>query len=163
MPTHLPDMIDPLLCVTKGRHWRGKVALTGMSRLAGVITNPRDSLDVDLYFHRAGKVAAITGSLRGEVELVCQRCLEPLRIRVDSPVNLGVVSSIEEGDRLPEPYEPLLLGEDRISFADLVEDELLLAIPTIPRHGHCKPAGMEAGKTGQSNPFAALANLKAED
>ncbi len=162
----LPELIDPLHCVAKGRHWEGRLKLARLPRLLEMITNPGEEVTVDLRFERQGRVAAITGSVRGELEVTCQRCLEPLRIAVDSPVSLGVVTSIEEGDRLPEAFEPLLLEEERIPFSDIVEDELILAIPDIPKHRHCRPAktrSEDAGAGEQArgdHPFAALAQLK---
>ncbi len=140
-----------------------------MGRLAQMISNLRDEVEVNLRFEREGRVAAITGSVRGELEVMCQRCLEPLRISVDNPIRLGVVTSIEEGNRLPEAYEPLLLEQEQIPFASIVEDELILAIPDIPKHVHCMPAktrsedpDFEAAEE-QPNPFAVLAQLKTRD
>ncbi|BCX82282.1 conserved hypothetical protein [Methylomarinovum caldicuralii] len=162
----LPELIDPLQCVAKGRHWVGRLPLARLPRLVDMITNPDEAVTVDLRFERRDRVAAVTGSVRGELEVTCQRCLAPLRIAVDSPVSLGVVTSIEEGDRLPDAFEPLLLEEDRIPFSDIVEDELILAIPDIPKHAHCRPAKTSSADAGveeaaaADNPFAALAQLK---
>lgn len=158
-------MIDPLAWVDKGWHWRGKVPLARLSRLARMIVNPESVAEVDLTFAREGQVAAITGKVCANLEVVCQRCLEPLRMDVCSTVNLGVVSSIDEGNRLPEPYEPLLLQQTRIPFGDIVEDELILATPPIPRHAHCELAGQRSSEvtaevSKRPNPFAGLAKLK---
>ena len=164
MPKHLPELIDPLLCASKGRHWQGKLAIAGMSRLAGMIRNPGQEVDVDLRFDRDGRTAVVRGTVRGELEVVCQRCLDPLLIVIDQAVSLGLVTSIEEGERLGEDYEPLVLERERIRFADIVEDELILAIPDIPRHEHCHimyAAPQEKGLE-RPNPFAVLANLKTE-
>jgi len=95
---------------------------------------------------------------------VCQRCLDPVIIVIDQAVSLGLVTTIEEGDRLAEGYEPLVLERERIRFADIVEDELILAIPDIPRHEHCRVMNEEPQKQDieRPNPFAVLANLKTE-
>ncbi|MFN3919655.1 MAG: YceD family protein [Methylohalobius sp.] len=167
MSRHLPDLIDPFAWVDRGWHWQGKVPLARLSRLVGMILNPESEAEVDLTFGREGQVAAITGKVWANLEVVCQRCLEPLQIDVCSPVNLGVVGSIDEGNRLPEPYEPLLLEQTQIPFSDIVEDELILAIPPIPRHAHCKPASLRIQKvTAEAsrfpNPFAELAKLKTD-
>ncbi len=170
MPTHLPGLIDPLHCVAKGRHWRGRLSLAKLDRVARMVSNLGDEVEVDLRFEREGPVAAITGSVRGELEVTCQRCLAPLRIAVDSPVRLGVVTSIDEGNRLPEAYEPLLLEQEQIPFASIVEDELILAIPPVPKHGRCSPAttrsedpDFEAAAGERENPFAVLAQLKTRE
>lgn len=164
MSRHLPDLIDPLAWVDKGYCWRGKVPLARLPRLVGMINNPGSEAEVDLTFARQGQVAAITGKVCASLEVVCQRCLEPLRIEVGTMVNLGVVASIDEGNLLPEPYEPLLLEQAQIPFGNIVEDELILAIPPIPRHAHCEPVGLKSGvKAAEApkrpTPFAELAKL----
>ncbi len=161
----LPDLIDPLYCVDKGRRWRGKISLARMTRLATMIVNPEASAMIDLTFFREGRVAAVTGSVQATLALTCQRCLEPVLISVDQPIQLGVVTSIEEGEALPEPYEPLLLEEEQIRLGSIVEDELILAIPDVPRHDDCRMLKVEAGseeKDRQDNPFTVLANWKSK-
>ncbi|WP_022948774.1 YceD family protein [Methylohalobius crimeensis] len=168
MPTHLPDLIDPLVCADQGWRCRGKLPLRCLSRLRDMILNLDDAVDVDLSFAREGRTAVITGRVSADLEVICQRCLEPLWIEVRSSVNLGVVTSIDEGDLLPEPYEPLLLTEARIPFGDIVEDELILAIPPIPRHADCEPAAFKTGDATEKaserrNPFAELEKLKTDN
>ena len=104
----------------------------------------------------------IKGALQTGIELVCQRCLEPLRLALDVTVSLGLVHGEAEADRLPEEYEPLLVPEGVIRVADLVEDELLLALPRIPRHEDardCEANGYRAPDTGHDQPLATLASL----
>jgi uncharacterized protein len=141
MRERLPGLIDPLAWVERGLEWQGQVPLARLPRLAEMILNPQGKAEVELSFGRQGRIAAITGRVRADLEVMCQRCLEPLRIEVGSPIYLGVVSSIDEGNLLPEPYEPLLLEEEQIAFSAIVEDELILAIPPIPRHVCCNLAG----------------------
>lgn len=165
MSRHLPDLVDPLAWVEKGGHWQGKVPLARLSRLAGMIVNPGSEAEVDLSFGREGQVAAITGKVWANLEVICQRCLEPLQINVCSAVKLGVVNSIDEGNRLPEPYEPLLLEQRQIPLSDIVEDELILAIPPIPRHVHCELASLRSKAVEAlkyPNQFAELAKLKTD-
>jgi uncharacterized protein len=87
-----------------------------------------------------------------------------------SVVKLGIVISVEQADRLPDDYEPLLLGsnEEKILLADLVEDELLLVIPDYPKHDHaCFNTLIDNSNTvlvppvveAKKNPFSILASL----
>ncbi|WP_460034842.1 YceD family protein [Methylothermus subterraneus] len=147
MSERLPGLIDPIAWVDKGRRWQGKVPLARLSRLAEMIVNSDGEAEVDLSFSRQGRVAAITGKVWADLEVVCQRCLETLRIEVRSPVRLGVVGSIDEGKQLPEAYEPLLLEQPQIVFSDIIEDELILAIPPIPKHVQCEIVGGRSDQT----------------
>jgi uncharacterized protein len=80
-------------------------------------------------------------------------------------VRLGVVHSLGEADLLPESYEPLLLETDTIPLADILQDELLLAVPAVPQHECCDPAAQSRQEAAPAvakrpNPFAVLAELK---
>ncbi|MCB1735915.1 MAG: DUF177 domain-containing protein [Gammaproteobacteria bacterium] len=132
-------------------------------------------VDVELEFGvDVGRIRFISGSVKTRVSMPCQRCLEPMSIDIDARVHLGIVIAEAQIDRLPTEYEPLLIGEDLIDPAVLVEDELLLALPLAPRHepqdcpawekvsagseGGVTPSG--ATKSTRPNPFAVLASLK---
>ncbi len=92
--------------------------------------------------------------------------------RVTIPVvvdtTLELVTDEAGSDRTSERYEPLLVEPGRMSLAGIVEDELLLQVPMIPRHEigdrNCTPAAEPTGKQemakARENPFAVLASLK---
>ena len=85
-------------------------------------------------------------------------------------VKFGVVAALAEEAGLPEGYEALLLPEDgMLRTAELVEDELILAVPVIAvapgteameREWPASAGEVAAGEGAASNPFAALAALK---
>ncbi|MDD1605635.1 MAG: YceD family protein, partial [Methylococcaceae bacterium] len=85
-------------------------------------------------------------------------------------VRLGIVSSIDQANRLPEDYDPLLVEQDSIPLRNLIEDELLLSLPTYPKHQHsCFVSNSDNNKTNapardsqsaRENPFSILAKLK---
>jgi len=88
--------------------------------------------------------------------------------QVAEKVELAVVSGIEEAERLPDHYEPLLVEESLIRPRDLIEDELLLGLPQIPRHASGK-CGLQVDRgfnpepgahSNEANPFAVLAAMK---
>lgn len=163
MSSSLPGLIDPFALASKGWDWQGSVPFARLPRLVAMIVNSEGAAKVELTFSQVGQVVAVTGRVEADLEVVCQRCLDPVRIEVRAVVNLGVVASIAEGDMLPEPYEPLLLEGEKLRFSDIVEDELILAIPAVPRHAECELGGHTSRKTqtkSRSDPFAELAKLK---
>src|SRR5580658_11359858 len=121
-------------------------------------------------FSREGRLAVAEVSVAADVTLLCQRCLAPLKWAVKGTGRAALVATATEGERVPEVLETVLAPEHRISTRDLVEEELLLALPLVPRHEDDRCAGDEAGaRAGQESqaepagdthrPFAQLSEL----
>lgn len=135
MTEFVPKFIDPLSLIKQQADRQGTTPIALLPRLCESLTAPDGEVRWQLHFRRQGNVAAITGSVTTELILQCQCCLERLIWPVEAPINLGVVTSLDEANLLPEPFEPLLLDtETQISLLDIVEDEVILALPIIPRH-----------------------------
>ena len=168
MAEHLPEFIDPLALADKGRQFKGSLPLSKMTRLQDLLADGQGEAGFVLRFGRDGKVATVTGVVEAELALQCQCCLGAIPWPVHCQVSLGVVRSLAEADLLPESYEPLLLEEDSMPLADIVQEELLLALPAIPQHEVCEPAAQAAPieeikspeVPKRPNPFAVLATLK---
>lgn len=94
------------------------------------------------------------------VQLQCQRCLDDVAERLAVSRRFRFVASEAEAERLDDQSEDdvLALGHP-LDLQALVEDELILALPLIPRHGVC-PRPLEPPAAGdeqaEENPFAAL-------
>ncbi|MGZ8246632.1 YceD family protein [Methylomagnum sp.] len=157
----LPELFDPLEFVEKKRRIKGIVPLGGLDRLHDALLNREDGVRVDLEFMREGRVAAVTGRVEATLVLQCQCCLEPMDWPVSSEVRLGVVTSIDQANLLPEDFEPLMVDPGAvIALADIVQDELLLAMPSVPQHSDCKLSKPDKASGGVEHPFAVLAQLK---
>lgn len=110
-----------------------------------------------------GSGPALIGEANCIVTVRCQRCLEPFELTLQASLRLGVVRDEAAGQRLPDDMEPLLCAQGQeVAVAELIEDELLLALPDYPRHadGQCQPATVPAQPAAKRQPFAALATLK---
>jgi uncharacterized protein len=92
--------------------------------------------------------------------LRCQRCLEPMEFAVDTDETLVLAATLDEIHAEPaDAHAPdrVVAGKE-MALGELIEDELLLALPFAPRHEDCRPAG--AGDSAESDsPFAALRGL----
>jgi uncharacterized protein len=169
MSKHVPDFINPRRAAEGGYDVAGTVAFTRMARLSKAVENHDGAAEVALHFALDEQgIPVVKGRVRSEAVLICQRCLSPLSVPIDLEVELGIVASDEEAKRLPTHYDPLVAGEDRLAVAELVEDEILLALPAIPRHEDAActagvteaPAEQASGRT--DNPFAVLEQLKSK-
>lgn len=170
MLARLPELIDPLLLADRNASIIGELPISTFDRMAETLFDDVGNVSIKLFFHREGKLAKIEGHISTVLALKCQRCLEAVEWPVNSNINLGIVSSLEQANNLPDGYEPLLLiDDDKIPLKDIVEDELLLSLPTIPKHENdCYAHNLtnnkieSLAKTAQKpkdNPFSILADL----
>lgn len=177
MSSRLPEFADPRRLASQGAKYEGSVALSKLLRLREALLDSAGDATFTLEFYLdPRKRARIRGAVKAELVLQCQRCLSGVTLPVDAVLNLAVVEVPEEADRLPDDVEPVWVEEDRLRLMDLVEDELILEIPQVPRHedGLCEtgwesaPDAVEtaedqqAGESDRPNPFAVLAGIKSD-
>ena len=97
----------------------------------------------------------------GALPLACQRCLESVAFDLDINSLLELVPEGSElsQDELEDDTRDFLPVVRELNVVELVEDEILLALPVAPRHEKCGlPGAADAGE--RPNPFATLAGLK---
>jgi uncharacterized protein len=157
--------VDPWRLAAQGRTLTGRIALDSLPRLALALADGGE-VEYRLAFHLDGEHrAVVTGHVMAGLVVQCQRCLGSMLVPVDSHFELAFVHGLDEAARLPESYEPALADDGWVRPSDLVEDELLLALPPVPLHdaGDCaaQPPEPEPGDEAQpDNPFAVLAALR---
>jgi uncharacterized protein len=166
----LPREVTPLKYADQGRSLSGVVALSSLPRLATVLEGePVGAVEVELLFTRdEQRQRLLKGSLHAHVNVVCQRCLEPVEIPVHSEFALGIVLNDEQARNLPRIYEPLMTEPERMDLFEVVEEELLLSLPMFAYHEHCRIGGsaeMERSEPAEPavekpNPFSVLSVLK---
>jgi uncharacterized protein len=171
MLARLPELIDPILLADRNASIEGELPLSSLDRMAEMLSNDVGNVFVKLFFGRVGKLATVEGHISAALALRCQRCLESVEWPVNSSIKLGIVGSSDQANKLPEGFEPLLLiDEDKIPLKNIVEDELLLNLPSIPKHENdCSvpkiPNDMpepisKTARASTENPFSILADLK---
>jgi len=67
-------------------------------------------------------------------EVVCQRCMQPMRWPLQMKSRVALVSDYDAADRVPDGMEVFLVEADSVSVRDLVDEEVMLALPNVPRH-----------------------------
>jgi uncharacterized protein len=171
MKERLPEIVDPLVFAERRTELKGKLRLNTLTRLSGSLLDDNGSVEVELFFNKKGRHAFIEGSAKTVLLLQCQNCLDSVEIPIAVDIRLGLITTLEQADELPDGYEPLLVDEDKMLLKDIVEDELLLALPAFPKHPlacikfetNVPDLAVEITKSEQSkpeNPFAVLAKLK---
>jgi uncharacterized protein len=114
--------------------------LQQLPRLVEVVLAGTQDVAVTLDFTRSiGGRPMIKGHIRGNVVLECQRCMQPVTIPLDVPVEVALTTF--ESDERPEQegLEAWLVEDERLFIQDFVEDEILLALPLAAKHEQCEP------------------------
>jgi uncharacterized protein len=174
-----PRRLDVAAFAQAGAVLGGEAALPAWPRLAdgGVAAGDAGVPPVrwsaqGLWRQPAGRPAEIRLRLQAEAEiwLTCQRCLEPARHRLQVDRVLRFVAGEDEAARLDEEGEEDVLALPRVlDLLELIEDELILELPIVPRHDRCPVdlAGAAAAEplaepppAPAPHPFAALAAWK---
>jgi len=160
----LPETIEPVGLADAGRSFRGEIALGACERLGPLLANTDGALRVQLAFRVDERcVRVLTGSVTGEIQLVCQRCLQALAFPLQVEFRLGIVTSEDGIDRLPQGYEPLLVDGEPLKTVEVIEDEVLLAVPAAPMHSgdaRCDSGYRNQPLPEKDNPFSILEKLK---
>ena len=169
----LPDQIDVWRAVSGRYAYAGTLALAAFTRLRDKLAGAEGSVEFELEFGTDGLDPAFAQlQVSGALPLVCQRSLEVYRQPVAIRQRLGLIRREDEEDALPPDYEACLVPADGLVVPmELIEDELILALPLVPvRPGSeaadasTDAAGADAtGEVPESrrpNPFAALKSLK---
>jgi uncharacterized protein len=98
--------------------------------------------------------------VKGTLMLRCQRCLEAMAFDVDTDETLVLAATLAEIHAEPaDSHAPdrVVAGKE-MALRELIEDELILAVPYAPRHEDCEPAG--AGERAEKvSPFAGLRGM----
>ena len=164
---HLPERLDLLATADAGRVLRGSIALAKLERLLPLLAAADGELQVQLELGKdADGTHCLRGRISGAIALQCQRCLEPMNLPLELKIRLGIVTSQEAACNLHERYEPLVTGSEPALIADIITDEVLLALPLVPTHGDsgaCRDFLQDYRPPLQEkrdSPFAALAGLK---
>ena len=131
-----PALLDPWQLVESGDSLRVEIPLADMPRLQSLLCDSDGQAVVELTGCRDQQGRAlIRGRVSTSVRVICQRCMEPMVVPLDVPIELGLIDQESGSVLLPRDYEPLVVANgDRVVLAELVADELILAMPTVARH-----------------------------
>ncbi len=140
-----------------------------LAELPGLRDGVEGEVHGSAHFRRARGLAVAELAMRGQVRLQCQRCMQPMQIPVDSQVQVALVATEADAAAVPEELEPMLAAGGRISIAELITEELSLALPIVPLHERgstcaaAAPVVQDEPAPVTQTPFAQLAQLMKRD
>lgn len=178
MSREYPDWISPERAAEGKRVFSGTVPLSRMKRLAPLlVTADGEATFVAAFRRDIDKRVIVEIQVEAALPLICQASLEAYEERVKRRSELVVIDHEYQQndlqDDLPESYEPVKSEHGRLAVVSLVEEELLLALPQIPRKPGMEKveystsgemqASVNPQPKGKKNPFAALQQMLERD
>ena len=141
-----PIVIDALTLAKGGAEMEYSFRQRHFTRLSGLVVSDQPILDVELQFDLLGGKPLIRGSLHGEVELICQRCMQPMQYPLNEQFELLVCSAselpssdiseteIEDALKTDADVEEWVADATHVDVEELVVEQVILALPLVAKH-----------------------------
>jgi len=130
----IPLRVKASQAASRHQAFTGRLPFAKLPRLAATLADPAGELHVELQATRDEEGQDwLHGEIRGRLALTCQRGLHPFDWDCDVALSLALVGSETAEAKLLKDTEPYLVEDDELPLRDLVEDEVLLALPMMPR------------------------------
>jgi uncharacterized metal-binding protein YceD (DUF177 family) len=169
MPDDGSKLSKVALLADEAAHVLLEVPVAALDRLLPLLASHDGMVKGDIAFSRERNwvLADIVFSVRLDVQ--CQRCLERFSLPLSGESRVAVVSAPGEVDAVPPEWETTLAPDGSLKLRELLEEEVLLAMPAAPRHedGQCRDARAQPQaaphKAPVQRPFAGLDGLLKSD
>jgi uncharacterized protein len=166
-------------CAPQCYQGAGFLEITALPRVAEEASSvePEDGFHWEVKTHFADSPGSeprqiLELAVNGRIHLVCQSCLQDCGLDLVQNSRFVMVASEDEADAFPmedDQQEPLVASQ-HFDLLGLIEDEILLSLPLIPKHpeGACQvhTSSFVGGEDAEDalekpqNPFNILKNMK---
>ena len=166
-------------CAPQSYQGAGFLEIPNLPRVAEEVSSiePGDGFHWQVQTHFADSPGSepqqiLELAVKGRIHLVCQSCLQDCGLDLAQDSRFVMVASEDEADAFPmedDQQEPLVTSQ-HFDLLGLIEDEILLSLPLIPKHpeGACQAhvSSFGGSKSAEDapekpqNPFNILKNMK---
>lgn len=174
MHQKLPKEIDPFRLAQNGLKLEGQIPQAELPRLMKSLHSSNGVVNVKLAFD-TDEIGTpyMRGEFKTTVSIMCERCRQAMTLELNVDCLLALIIGERKIEGLAEQYDPWVLeNSDPVLLSAVIEDELILALPLVPRHDEmCLPDeawssgddDMEMDDDKPESPFAVLAKLKTKE
>ncbi len=162
----MPGLVEPYKMAKVEQALEGELALSSMPRVGKLLASDQGSLAYKIDFAIDGHgLCVISGELHGLMNVRCQRCLRTFNHQVGCTFMVSPVKDDLGAKELPDDYEPVVLVDGKVSLPELIEDEIILAMPIVAMHAVTDSACIQQEVETETqvepkNPFQVLQALK---
>lgn len=165
----IPQSLSASQALARAEQYSGELSASHLERVAEYAVPGHDRLAVGLGFRvDSARRGWIEGGITGQLRLECRICLKPFDWPLDAQLQLALANSEADEAALIEHAEPYRVVDDRVMLHEIVEEEILLTVPMMPRCPACEnarplvhsSAGESSSEPGRkTGGLAALKNL----
>ena len=161
----LPATVDPIKLADSGTRLTGELPVKAMGCLCALCLDESSTVSISLSFERSGDrgLGRMQGTIAANLQVVCQRCLQKMTLVLRAEPSVILIRAQDREDLIARDTDSLVV-DGPILLSNIVEDELLLAMPMVPMHDidECL-AGKYRHRQEKPNPFSVLGELKHKD
>ncbi len=169
----LPKYFDPRRYAHHELVIEGCLSLNQFKELRTVLSSDEGDAHIHLNFRfDEDRRCVANGSLNTIVKVVCQRCLKTVSQKLSIDLLLAFVCDEDRAKNIPSCYDPVVMVDGNVILVDMVEQEIILALPIVAYHAEsaCNPMAIKYASftdyasdgEKKSNPFSILTDLKAK-
>ena len=171
-----PRRIDVAAFAEKAQELSGEVPLSKFQRVSDYAApEAQPGPDEVVSWHAQGELRRAQGNAQQvwlhiqahtALSMTCQRCLQPVKVDLGVDRDFRFVEGEEAAAAQDaESEDDVLATTVSLNLLTLIEDELVLGLPWVPRHDECptplpKSQAQPEVEVEPEHPFAALAHLK---
>ncbi len=161
-----PNLIDPEVFAAEKQHLRGSFLLNELDERVWSHEYPADKQTKVWFTLQGGRDRLqrlfLDLTVSADMPLFCQRCVKPMPFELNETSRIVLFADDEHLDDAmlsDEELEGMLITKS-LDIRELVEDQILMALPFSPRHEDCSNVSLEHVNQDKPNPFAVLKDLK---
>lgn len=172
MQQGLPEQVAPYQLAAAGGTLQGAIKIAQLPLLDGLIFGQQagsaGQIQASLHFSQDEHGGCLVdGHISGVLALQCQRCMKAMEWPVELDLRLHLAMSESRAGQLPDEADVVVVAaEGDFNPREWVEDEIILALPLVPKHDDSSECGVTVERPAapepeeRPNPFSVLKNLK---
>ena len=161
-----PNLIDPEVFAAEKQNLQGSFLLEELDERVRSHEYPADKQTKVSFTLQGGRDRLqrlfLDLTVKADMPLFCQRCIKPMPFELNESSRIVLFADearLDEAMLSDEELEGMVISPT-LNVQELVEDQILMALPFSPRHEDCDNVSLKHVNQDKPNPFAVLKNLK---
>lgn len=147
----IPEFVDYAQKAEQAAEITGVWPLKRLNRLKESLLSDEGEVDVRFRFSKQNRLRILECEARVQLALRCERCMQAMPYGLETHFQVALVASEAEARQMPDDMEYLVMEAKEVNLPELLEDELILALPLVPMHQHDCSEYLNQQRTEQDN------------